>query len=301
VKGTPGLRHEWIDAADTAIFLRQVETSDYAWFRYCKESRKKTIYVIDDNFLAIPAETPIGQYFARTDIQSTFVQFLREADTIVVGSPFFGYYIKANFNPNVVCIPASVDFGVIDRMLPPLAPTNGPIVIGYAGSQREDDFAEVVPALQRLLAEYDSRIRLEFFGFVPQALAGHPLVTMHHGCDNYIEFLTRFAGLGWHIGLAPLRHSLFNYCKTNNKFREYAACRIAGVYTNLPVYADWVTDRKTGLLVDHNPAAWYEGIKLLIDNPELRLRIQEEAGQYTRTQFTIEQNASAWHELVNTR
>ncbi|NOU90934.1 glycosyltransferase [Paenibacillus sp. LMG 31460] len=298
VSSIPELKKAYIDAADVVIFTRQVQPEEYQWLEYCKKARKRTIYVIDDNFLAIPDHTAVGKYYYQPHIRDTFIRFLKNADTIVVGSPFFKSYIQSKFNTKVCCLPASFDFDSIAHVSAPERSDRNPIVIGYAGTQKDEDFAEVLPALARLLNEYGSRIKIEFFGFAPQQFLDHPLVAVYPVCNDYNEFLQRFKSLGWHIGLAPLQGTLFNFCKTNNKFREYAACGIAGVYSDVPVYSDWVIHGKNGLLTFNHRDSWYGAIKQLIDEPNLRIYIANEAEKFVKEAFTMEKNALSWYELI---
>ena len=91
--------------------------------------------------------------------------------------------------------------------------------------------------------------------------------------DNYAEFVKLMYARAWDIGLAPLADTPSNQRKTNNECREYGACLIPGIYSDMSIYRASVNDRETGLLVPHIEDWWFEGMKTLIDLRDLRGRI----------------------------
>ena len=127
-----------------------------------------------------------------------------------------------------------------------------------------------------------------FCGFRPAQLASLPNA-WHHGtiCD-YNRFLRRFSRAGYDIGLAPLPDGAFYRAKTNNKFREYGACRIAGIYSRNEVYTSCVQQEVTGLLVDNNTDSWRSAIERLINDAALRERIQRNARKYVAEHYSQE-------------
>lgn len=226
---------ELIAQFDTVIFMRNVKPECYPYLSWASELGKKTIYVIDDNFLAIDPATRLGTHYTTPERMKTFIQFMKHCDIVKVDAQYFADNVIRHYNSNVVYFPASVDFDWLQH-------TNKPhredrkIVIGYEGGTKEDDFAEVVPALQKILDNYKDQVRLEFFGFVPAKLANHPNVKVLNEEPDYRTFLHELYERTWDIGIAPLRSGRFNNCKTNNKFREYAACWIPGIYSDMPAY-----------------------------------------------------------------
>ncbi|WP_026297282.1 glycosyltransferase [Paenibacillus daejeonensis] len=288
---------ELIEAAHTIIFLRNVEPSSFALLELAHALGKTTVYVIDDNFLEIPANTPVGDYYQVPERKETFRQFLTHAHIIKVDSPELGSYIEAKFKRKVVYFPASVDFAWLDGV-ERTSRTSGQVVIGYEGGSKEEDFVVVVPALRRILDYYGGFITLEFYGYVPAELADHPNVKHVEGNQEYRSFIRKLKQSGWDIGIAPLAVHPFNNCKTNNKLREYGACGIPGLYTDSPVYRPWIKQGETGYLVPHTEDGWYKGLREMIEDPAMRERIRVQAEAQARGEFSVEHCAAQWNQHV---
>ncbi|MFD0710695.1 glycosyltransferase family 1 protein [Paenibacillus sp. GCM10027626] len=297
VKLEDDVSHEMIAAADTIIFVRNVEPAAFMLLELAQKLGKRTVYVIDDNFLEIKPTTPVGEYYSDPVRRETFIKFLQTAHIVKVDAPELGAYIHDRFNKNVVYFPASVDFDWLDEQKQSDR-DDEQIVIGYEGGNKEEDFAPVIPALNKILDYYGGFVRLEFFGYVPASLADHPSVKYEEGGMEYKEFMKKLIRCNWDIGIAPLDNNSFNKSKTNNKLREYGACRIPGIYSNSPVYASWVAQGETGYLVPHTEKGWYEGIKAMIENPAMRLRIRENAEMAARQHFSLHTCMDNWKKFI---
>ncbi|GIP31277.1 glycosyltransferase [Paenibacillus sp. J2TS4] len=288
---------EDLELASIVVFVRNVEPGAYRHLETAHELGKRTVYCIDDNFLEIPEGAQEYPYYKEPVHREVFVNFLRNAQHIHVNSEFFADYIRHHFNSRVTYFPATVDYEWLDQGVKPIR-QDGQIVIGYEGTYKEDDFKPVVPAIKRLLEEYGSRIRVEFFGFIPSSLQGYPGVEHLPYEQDYRIFIHRLYGLAWDIGLAPLADTLFNQCKTNNKFREYGACMIPGIYSKVPTYSSWVNHGETGYLVPHSEEGWYEAMKIMVENPALRQKIKERAEAFARNHFSIDACVENWKSQI---
>ena len=123
--------------------------------------------------------------------------------------------------------------------------------------------------------EEGPRIEAHFWG--PRPPAELPAARHHAVVHDYDRFLRRFSAAGFEIGLAPLADDVFHRSKTNTKFREYGACGIAGVYSDVEVYSACVRHAETGLLVVNEMEAWYRALRQLVDDADLRRKIQRQA------------------------
>lgn len=285
-------------AADIIIFFRSVKSEAYKSLEIAREMGKKTVYVIDDHFLAMSPATEIGSYYHESSKKSTYIRFLKNADIVKVASSFFSKHLETHFTPRkLVCFPGSVDLATLaglekDRK------HDDKIVIGYEGGRKSIAFEPVIKALRGIIRKYGDQIRIEFFGYVPVEIEGKPQVSFRHHNADYMRFLRTLYRANWDIGLAPLEQTLLHDCKTNNKFREYGACGIPGIYTSSPAYIDWVTDHVNGLLVAQTRDGWYEALEELIDHPELRENIKKNAERKARENFSIEACADHWHKQI---
>ncbi|GGF98683.1 glycosyltransferase [Paenibacillus abyssi] len=297
VMGEDEVSKEMIAAANTVVFVRNVEPAAYTLMELAHQLRKQTVYVIDDNFLEMDPGTPVGLYYCEPERRETFIKFLKNAKTVKVDALELGEYIQKRYNNNVVYFPGSVDFAWIDQQSKDER-NDMQVVIGYEGGVKEEDFAPVIPALKKILDYYGGFVRLEFFGFVPASLEGHPSVSYEEGGMDYRSFIRKLKQCTWDIGLAPLHNHSFNNSKTNNKFREYAACQIPGIYSKSPVYTPWVTHGETGYLAPHTEEGWYEGIRKLIEDPEMRHRIKENAEAAARQHFSLDTCVENWNKYI---
>jgi hypothetical protein len=145
-----------------------------------------------------------------------------------------------------------------------------------------------------VLETYRGRVEAWFCGYHPPELAGRADVHNVDYIKDYDAFFRTFAGAGFDIGLAPLPDEAFYRSKSDNKFREYAAAGIAGIYSDMVVYRDCVDHGRTGWLVSDAPGGWYAAMARLIEDDDLRLRIQREAPAHARSRYGVRQTAETW-------
>jgi len=110
--------------------------------------------------------------------------------------------------------------------------------------------------------------------------------------------MRQFSSTGFDIGLAPMLDDDFHRSKTNTKFREYGACGIAGIYSNVALYASFVKDGETGLLAENRPEAWYHAMVRLVNDPELRARIGGSARREIQHLYSQERFQAVWWQQI---
>ena len=284
-----------LQGADIVALFRCSELQTTTLARAARLSGAVVMYATDDNLLEVPKDTRDGKYFQNTVVRRILTRLIRLADAVLVYSPLAQNYF-ARINPNTILLETLPAIG-FDRALKANKRSNE-IVVGYAGTaSHATDFEPVVPAIRKLLDEIPN-VRFDFVGYCPPELIGTERVSQTTWIAPYENYLAELIKRSWDIGLAPLKDTLFNNCKTNLKFREYAACGIAGIYSDTQLYRAYVRDQQNGLLVSNTEQGWYEGIRKLADHPQLRDEIRAAAELEARTKYTIEKSSEELRRIL---
>jgi glycosyltransferase involved in cell wall biosynthesis len=284
---------EW---AEVVVFCRNLEPP-FAWVREALLARGTPyVYDLDDNLFEVPEETPEGRYHRDPSRLAELERYVRLAALVRVYSESLRERV-AVLNPRLEQVLPSLDWSLIPDEPPARDPRRVRIV--YVTSRLRDDLARVfIPDLEGMLERFSSRVELAFWG-AAGAARGLRGVRRIAPVPDYDRFLGRLARSGFDIGLAPLIDDEFHRSKTNNKYREYGACRIAGVYSDVSVYSSCVRHGETGLLVDKRPGAWFEAVARLVEDADLRTRIQVLARSDVRSRHSQEETEAVWLEQLD--
>jgi glycosyltransferase involved in cell wall biosynthesis len=291
-----------IEGADLVVFCRNTEPRYAHWLDFVLHRDMPYIYELDDNFFEIPLDAEFGKYHRAPERLALMTRYMSQADLVRVYSEPLVERAQP-LNSRVERVVGPVDLSLVS---PPLSrPDQARIKLVYATSRSVDKLADIfTPALMRVLDEYSDHVEVHFWGYYPLELRTHRGTHFHPVLLDYDRFLRKFSCAGFDIGLAPLLDDIFYRSKTNNKFREYGASRIAGIYSDVDVYSTCVTNGETGLLVPNQPQAWYDAIVRLIEDYALRDKIKNQAQEYVRQHYSQENFEQVWlthiqHVLAN--
>jgi glycosyltransferase involved in cell wall biosynthesis len=282
--------------ADLVVLCRNAEPKYAEILNYLSIHCIPTIYDLDDNLFDIPLDTELGRYYRAAERIEMLRRYLSQAALVRVYSFPLQQTIAA-FNPNVLLMDAPLDWTLIKSHAPqsPKLPIN----IVYVTS-RDDDrlFSIFAEALIKILTDYPNRVSMHFLGYFPDLFRGIPNVYHTKFLPNYNTYLKRFSQAGYDIGLAPLLNDEFHRSKTNNKFREYAASGVVGIYSNVEVYSQSVKDGVTGLLVSNDQEAWERALKRLIEDADLRGRIRSAAKAEVQERYSQDAFQMMWWRQI---
>lgn len=284
-----------IEWADLVSFCRNTEP------RFRKNLDQITrlgipyIYDLDDNFFELPENTELGAYHRRPERIALLREYLEKADLVRVYSPTMLEYIRP-MSGNLIEAFAPIDFRQVDTAE---KRAGGRVKIVFSTSSYQNNLLSIaLPAVDKILRNYSDKTEAHFWGVKPEGITNRPNAYFHRFIMNYDRFLRRFSQAHFDIGLAPIQEDIFHRSKTNNKFREYGACGVAGIYSDVDVYSNCVQHESTGLLVANSTASWYDSIARLIEDPDLMQKLQKQSRDYVRRHYSQEQFESFSWEVI---
>jgi len=101
----------------------------------------------------------------------------------------------------------------------------------------------------------------------------------------------------WDIGIAPLENTDFNKGKSELKYIEYSALGIPVVCTDIEPYNTVIKDGVTGFLAN-DKESWYEKLKNLILDENLRENIVSNSQKDILENYSIEDRIKQWEKIL---
>jgi SAM-dependent methyltransferase len=214
-------------------------------------------------------------YFA--DLERTDFFALRSCHCIQTTTEVMAATLRA-YNPHVAVFPNQV------AMLPPprvdgksrTESSPGPVTIFFGALNREADWAPIMPVLNRILAAYHNRARVQ----VVYDRAFFAALTTPNKAFEPLCSYERYQALlhAADIALLPLESTRFNQHKSDLKFIEAAAHGVAAL-ASPTVYDRTVRTGETGL-VYHSPEEFGTLLDRLIADAPFRCRLSGNAYRY---------------------
>lgn len=293
-----GINDEIAEWADAYVLQNTVSKEGIALLYAHQQENGKKIIVDMDDFFELNDDNPYKLYHEMADAKSVIKKTLEIADLVTTTNKYLKSKLE-KYARNVVVLPNYPDKKRWD-VQPKHRNTSKTLRIGWAGSFTHlDDLKMITPALKRICAEFpvqlvftgEMRIKEHLQGLPVECIPGVPIEAWPH----------RLAGLRLDIGLAPLRDTEFNKCKSNIKFYEYSLAKIPGIYSDVVYKLDGSGEHRDQTIFDGNwgticttQEEWYQAIKNYITHPELRDDIANRAYTYVSQSCMLDDHASEW-------
>lgn len=272
------------------MFVRCADPLVLSWTQALFDANRPYAYYIDDNFWRIIGHTPLAAYYRHPLVRASLKFAVSHAQAVVTNSVELSRFLSS-FSNHVTVLPSFFDFSLIEGVKP--SPTDE-IRIGFAGSpSRIDDLDLISPLIEPTLVRFPKAI-FEFAGVLPKGVATGERVRFFPHTGDYNAYIKFQAQRNWAIGLAPLVDHEANRGKTDNKYREYAACRIAGIYSDIPPYSDVVKHSVTGWLVEGIQSSWFEALATLLDQPDKRAALANAAFEDVKSRYDVSHVSHQW-------
>jgi glycosyltransferase involved in cell wall biosynthesis len=257
--------------------------------RLSRNKKQPIFYDIDDLLFYLPEDHPdFGRKFYREALVS-MLNMVVEADFVV--TPTLGLKnFLLNYRLDVRLLPNYFDDYIWKLAAPDLLKNpSGVVKIGYmGGTSHLPDLAIIKDPLLKISNELKGKIEFDFFGVDPGPVIGNipdVNVTPYYSND-YPLFASFFQRRQADIFIAPLREIVFNQCKSPLKFFEYSAIGAPTVFSKMLPYLGVVQDGFDGFLAG-NSDEWFEKIRQLVLDPELRFEMAQNAQSTIREHWLL--------------
>ena len=278
--------------ADAVIFVRGDSDFECTLAKKLAQAGKYLIYVLDDDLLNVPPYLASYSHYAAASAQKNIKTLMAYCHCLLTPSERLAQKYGAQFDRIILieepalCSKRQEKSGEVIR-------------IGFAGSiDRTQDLEQILAQpLRNIRKKYGDRVAIEFFGT-------NPNIAQELGCrhypyaQDYAAYRETMESLCWDIGLAPMPNTAFHACKHYNKFIEYGSFGIISICSALPPYDRVVRNWENGVLCPNEPEVWEAALSRLIEDAQLRKRIQKTLYWQICSSFQVSQTAeNLWKQL----
>lgn len=289
-------REEDVEWADVVVLCRSVSPKLLTVIELVQKHKKRLVYDIDDNFFELSIQNPLGRYHRFPPHLYVVREMIRCADAVRVYSRPMEE-IAGAWNENTRRLKCYFDFSLIEGIAQ--RPHEKLRIVYASGRGNADPLAQIcLPAVARVLTEYSDQVEFYLFGKAPAYMKHLKNIHELRYISDYSKFIRFFFQQAFDIGLAPLLDDRFHNSKTNNKFREYGAMGVCGVYSDAEIYRECVRDRENGMLVDNTADSWYGAVCALVEDAELRQYVRQNAKQDVQNDYSMENTLRDWREML---
>lgn len=253
------------------------------------ESGRYLVYIIDDDLLSIPPEISSAAYYNHPHVQKNIRAMIALSDAVLSPSPI----LLNKYADGKLAI--QIEEPAIDPVSYKPHDPDAPVRIGFAGSiDRTGDIEHILKdALIQIRQTYGDRVMFEFFGAIP-SFAKELGARCIPYCDSYDEYRRTLNALEWDIGLAPMPDTPFHACKHYNKFVEYAAAGVIGMYSDVMPYCRLREFRDDlSVLVNNESNAWVNALQAMIENKQLLEHRRQLVSEYAAQKMSVDISAQS--------
>lgn len=246
------------------------------------------IYDIDDPVF-LPYVSPTNGWLSLLKFSKKTHKLFKLSEQIIAVNKTIGDY-AAKYNPNVSVIPNCVD---MEQYTPGKRKelSNGENVrLVWSGSlSTMPNLMEIVEPLKRLQLEHEQPLLV--IGQGEANLKGVRVEMRQWSAATSVRDLQ-----DGDIGLLPLLDLKWNHWKYFFKAVQYMAVGIPVVARRIGSNSEIIQDGVNGFLVE-TPDEWYDRLKLLVTNHELRLKMGNAARQTAVEKFSLQKQMPQMVEI----
>lgn len=308
---------EWSNdtyGADVVIFEMSASPNSVA---VAKRQGAKVIYEADDAVIDAYGKERKNLMHIGEAWKNSTIETVNACDAVIVTN----YFLKKNFETftrkdmPIYIVPNYIDFDWYKDVDWGVERNSNEIRVGWFGSRGHfEDLRMILPAIKEVLEKYPNA-KLIYQGYGGMS-SDKKMTEIGWGEDvfreiprnrrefsvavNHMMWPDKHRALDLDIGLAPLIDDVFNHCKTNIKWQEYAALKtpvVASptVYGEHPIF-EGVTTITHGYdgMIANNHEEWVRWLSMLIEDPKFRRKMGKTAYKKVKSDWDLDKHWRFW-------
>jgi len=275
---------------DLVFIQREAFFLGFTYFEKRFAKKTKVIFDFDDS-IWLPNVSDANKKFNWLKNPQKTAKIISFSDLVFAGNCYLSDY-ALNYNKNTRIIPTTID----TREYYKLEKTENPetVCIGWSGSITTiQHFDYAIPFLKRIKKKYGSKVVFKVIGD-----------------STYINEELNIKGLAWNkkdetvilnsfdIGIMPLPNDEWAKGKCGLKGLQYMAMEIPTIMSPVGVNVEIINDGENGFLAE-NEEEWVDKLSLLIENPELRLKIGTNGRKTVVERYSVESQKNIFLNYIN--
>jgi len=285
--------------SDIIVFLRPTRAEDLLLVYLLRAQGKTIVFSSDDSFATLDKKNP--SYIVKKNLHIN-ESFLKISDyAITTTEPLKREFEK--INKKVSIIPNLIDFEEVSANYIPH--NNKNIRVGLVGSVQTAENAEnFLNTLEQIYKKHHN-VTFVFFGGEDKKM-NHILKQKFSRNAEFVkpstitEYAKVLASLKLDIALIPRKDNYFNRCKSNCKYLELSALKIAtiaqGFADGQSPYQTDIIDGENGFIAK-NENDWGRMLEKVVNDADLRKKLQEESYKLVKDKYDIKNFIFLWDDF----
>lgn len=282
--------------ADYFIGSRVAKDEPSRTWQQLKTRGKRLIVDFDDDYFHIDETNKAAHIYWNKELQNSLIRNIAISDVVTVVSETLAKVMR-EYHDNVKVVPN----GLHASLLSAPRPNNPNVRIGWAGTTSTlPELGLAARALNKAL-DLNTPQGKPSLHIVGTSLEGAASQGVKHDRIQAVEWIeghNRYlrACRFFDIWVAPYRDIPYNHAKFATKALEAGFLGIPLIASDITPYAEWIQHGKTGFIV-RQPHEWGHYLKLLLENPDLRVQIGLQARAYA-SKYSLQGLGSQWEEAI---
>lgn len=260
----------------------------FEWL-YRKRARA-IVYDIDDLVYLSEAKSSVNPFASLLKGRKKPIFLMKKADHVITCTPYLDKFVR-QFNTHTTDISSTIDTDLY-RPRKDYSLSSDEMVLGWSGSHSTSKYLYLLGPVFQRLREEKIPFRLLVMGDPGFNLPGINVEALPWKEEYEVEVISRFD-----IGLYPLPDERWVYGKSGLKALQYMAAGIPTIATAIGTNFRIIKDGYNGFLV-HTAEEWYQRIRELYTDTELRTKIGLHAAETVEKHYSIRQNKQTYLSII---